>query len=119
MKNIDLNKLNNEIEKMVHDRDWDQFHSIKNLAMALSVESAELLEIFQWMPEEASNKIKHDPKAMSKIEDEIADIFVYMLRIVNKTEIDLEAAVLKKLKKNIEKYPVEKSKGNSKKYNDL
>jgi NTP pyrophosphatase (non-canonical NTP hydrolase) len=119
MKNIDLKKLNNEIEQIVSDRDWDQFHSVKNLAMALSVESAELLEIFQWMTESQSNEVKNDPKILGKVEDEIADIFVYMMRIISKTDIDLEKAVLSKLKKNVEKYPVEKSKGNSKKYNDL
>jgi dCTP diphosphatase len=119
MKNIDLKKLNNEIEKLVSERDWDQFHSVKNLSMALSVESAELLEIFQWMTEAQSNDVKNDPKVMAKIEDEVADIFVYMMRILSKTEIDLEKAVLSKLQKNAEKYPVEKSRGNSKKYNDL
>jgi dCTP diphosphatase len=119
MKNIDLKKLNNEIEKLVSERDWDQFHSVKNLSMALSVESAELLEIFQWMTEAQSNDVKNDPKVMAKIEDEVADIFVYIMRILSKTEIDLEKAVLSKLQKNAEKYPVEKSKGNSKKYNDL
>ena len=119
MKNIDLKKLNNEIEKIVSERDWDQFHSVKNLAMALSVESSELLEIFQWMTEAQSNSVKDDGKMMERIEDEVADIFVYMMRIMSKTDIDLEKVVLNKLKKNAEKYPVEKSKGNSKKYNDL
>ena len=119
MKNIDLLKLNNEITKFVCDRDWDQFHSVKNLSMALSVESAELLEIFQWMTEAQSNDVKNDPKTLAKVEDEVADIFVYLMRILSKTEIDLEKVVLNKIKKNAEKYPVEKSKGNSKKYNDL
>ena len=119
MKNLDLQKLNAEIEKIVHDRDWDQFHSIKNLSMALNVESSELLEIFQWMKEEDSNHIKNDPKLMSKVEDEVADIFVYLMRIVSKTNIDLETAVMNKLKKNAEKYPVDKSRGNSKKYNEF
>ena len=116
---MDLKKLNIEIEKLVHDRDWDQFHSVKNLSMALSVESSELMEIFQWLTEDESNKIASDPKLMSKLEDEVADVFVYLMRIVSKTNIDLEQAVLNKLKKNAEKYPIEKSKGNSKKYNEL
>lgn len=119
MKNLDLQKLNAEIEKIVHDRDWDQFHSIKNLSMALNVESSELLEIFQWMKEDDSNKIQTNPKLMSKVEDEVADIFVYLLRIVSKTNMDLETVVLNKLKKNAEKYPVDKSRGNSKKYNEF
>lgn len=119
MKNLNLEKLNSEIEKIVTERDWDQFHSVKNLSMALSVESSELLEIFQWMSEADSNQIKTNPKVLGQVEDEIADIFVYLMRIVSKTDIDLEKAVLNKLKKNAEKYPVESSKGNSKKYTEL
>ncbi len=116
---MNLQNLNLEIEKIVHDRDWDQFHSIKNLSMALNVECSELLEIFQWMTEKDSNEIKADPALKLKVEDEVADIFVYLMRIVSKADIDLEAAVLSKLKKNAEKYPVDKSRGNSKKYTDL
>lgn len=119
MKNIDLAKLNQDITQFVTERDWDQFHSVKNLSMALNVESAELMEIFQWMSEEKSNQIKSDPKLMVKVEDEVADIFVYLMRILNKTEIDLEKAVRNKMKKNADKYPVELSKGNSKKYDEL
>ena len=77
-KKMDLKKINSEIEKFVSDRDWDQFHSVKNLSMALSVESSELLEIFQWLTEEQSNQIKNDPKLMGKVEDEVADVFVYL-----------------------------------------
>lgn len=119
MKSIDLEKLNQAIEKIVHDRDWDQFHSVKNLSMALSVESSELLEIFQWQTEEQSNQTKLDPKVLAKVEDEVADIFVYLMRIVSKTDIDLEQVVLNKLKKNESKYPVESAKGNSKKYTEF
>lgn len=119
MNTIDAKKINDEVEKFVKDRDWDQFHSMKNLAMALSVESSELLEIFQWMREDESNQAVKDSFLKEKIEDEIADIFVYLLRLANKSNIDIEATVLKKIKKNAEKYPIEKSKGNSKKYTEL
>ncbi len=119
MKNIDLKKLNQDIEAFVKERDWDQFHSVKNLSMALNVESAELMEIFQWLSEEKSNQVKSDPKILSKVEDEVADIFVYLMRILSKTEIDLEKAVRNKMQKNADKYPVELSKGNSKKYDEL
>lgn len=119
MKTIDLEKLNQQIEKIVHDRDWDQFHSVKNLSMALSVESSELLEIFQWQTETQSNQVKNDPILLSKVEDEVADIFVYLMRIVSKTNIDLEQVVLNKLKKNVEKYPIESAKGNAKKYTEF
>lgn len=118
MKNIDLQKLNADIETFVSERDWDQFHSVKNLSMALSVESSELLEIFQWMTEKDSNNVKNDPKAMQKIEDEVADVFVYLMRIISKTDIDLEKVVRAKMKKNAEKYPADKVKGNSKKYDE-
>lgn len=119
MKNLNLENLNNEIEKFAKERDWDQFHSVKNLSMALSVECAELLEIFQWLTENESNQIKNNPQVLQKVEDEVADIFVYLLRILNKTEIDLERVVLNKLKKNAEKYPIELSKGHAKKYTEL
>lgn len=112
-------KLNQDIEQFVKERDWDQFHSVKNLTMALNVESAELMEIFQWLSEEKSNNVKTDAKIISKVEDEVADVFVYLMRILSKTDIDLEKAVRNKMKKNADKYPVELSKGNSKKYDEL
>jgi dCTP diphosphatase len=116
---MDLEKLKSEVNKFATDRDWDQFHSIKNLSMALNVESSELLEIFQWMSEEESNEIKNNPEKLSMVQDEVADIFVYLLRIVSKTNIDLESVVLQKIKKNADKYPIDKSRGNSKKYSEL
>ena len=119
MKNIDLKKLDKDITEFVTARDWDQFHSVKNLSMALNVESSELLEIFQWISEEKSNQIKNDPQILSKIEDEVADIFVYLMRILNKTDIDLESAVRNKMKKNADKYPVALAKGNYKKYSEF
>lgn len=119
MKTLDLEKLNQIITKFSEDRDWDQFHSVKNLSMALSVEASELAEIFQWMTEDQSNKIKNNPEVMIKIEDEVADIFIYLMRVMKKTNIDLESAVINKMKKNEAKYPVELSKGLSKKYNEF
>lgn len=119
MKTINLENLNQIITKFAEDREWDQFHSVKNLSMALSVEGSELAEIFQWMTEEQSNKIKDNPEIMTKIEDEVADVFVYLMRIMKKTDIDLEKVVLAKMKKNEAKYPVELSRGISKKYNEL
>lgn len=118
MQNLNLSELYLEIEKFSKDRDWDQFHSVKNLSMALSIEASELMEIFQWMNEENSNQAKNDPALKTKIDDEIADVFIYLLRIAAKTNTDLNMAVRNKMKKNIEKYPVELAKGNSKKYNE-
>lgn len=119
MKNFDISKIHEEVKKFSEERDWDQFHSVKNLSMALSVESSELLEIFQWMSEEKSNDVKNDINKLEKVQEEVADIFIYLLRLIDKTNIDLESAIISKLKKNAEKYPVELSKGNSKKYSEF
>ncbi len=116
---MDYQKLKMEAEKFASDRDWAQFHSVKNLSMALSVECSELLEIFQWMSEEESNLLMNNPEKMQKVKDEAADIFVYLMRLSGKLNIDLEEAVIAKMKKNAEKYPVDKSRGNSKKYDEL
>ena len=116
---MDLDRLKIEMDKFAKDRDWEKFHSVKNLSMALSVESSELLEIFQWMSEEESNNVSQNPEKLQKIEDEVADIFVYLLRLTGKLNIDLERAIKNKMIKNAEKYPIELSRGNAKKYNDF
>ncbi len=119
MKNIDLIKVNALIEEFIAQRDWDQFHSLKNLVMALSVESSELLEIFQWLTEEESRSLKDDPVKKQRLEEEVADVFVYLMRIVSKADINLEEVVLRKISANAEKYPVELSRGKATKYKDL
>lgn len=119
MKNVNFEYIAQKVDEFAKEREWDQFHSIKNLTMALNVEASELLEIFQWITEENSNKVKGDPKTFNKVEEEVADIFIYLVRIAHKLEIDLEDVSLQKIKKNSEKYPVALSKGNSKKYSDL
>lgn len=116
---VDIDLINSKVDRFVDERDWDQFHSLKNLSMALSVETSELVEIFQWLREEDSDKMSRDPKLKAKVEDEVADIFVYLLRIVKKANIDLEKVTLEKIEKNAKKYPVDKAKGSSKKYDDL
>ncbi len=116
---MDLEKLNKEIESFSIERDWNKFHSIKNLSMALSVECSELLEIFQWKTEEQSNQIINNQQELSQVQDELADIFIYLLKISSKLKIDLEKATLEKIIKNSKKYPIELSKGNSKKYTEF
>lgn len=116
-KDIDLLRINEAVTKFRDDRDWKQFHSVKNLSMALSVEAAELMEIFQWASDENLDKLvseKYEP-----ISEEIADVFLYLLLIANEANVDLETAVLKKMDKNKEKYPVEKAKSSSKKCSEL
>jgi dCTP diphosphatase len=116
---MNLNSLQTKIDQFVSERDWDQFHSLKNLSMALSVESAELLELFQWLKEEEANRIPEDPKKLEALKDELADVFYYLLQISAKSGIDLEQALLDKIDKNAAKYPVEKARGNAKKYNEF
>ena len=103
----------------VRERDWEQFHSPKNLSMALSAETAELMEHFLWADSAASAALARDPKKRVDIEDEIADVFIYALEFANICGIDLAQAVEAKLAKNAAKYPVEKARGRSEKYTEL
>lgn len=98
-------------------RDWGQFHSPKNLAMAMSVEAGEVVEIFQWLTEEQSRRLSAEGKAA--LRDELADVFIYLLNIADKYEIDLIQAAFQKMVKNARKYPVRKAKGLAKKYSAL
>ena len=106
---MNIEKINNEIIKFVEERDWEKFHTPKNISMALSVEASELLEIFQWHDDNSFNENKEKLTNLSK--DEIADIFYYLLRMCQILEIDLEKAFFEKMKKNILKYPKEKYQG--------
>ena len=108
--------LRNKLRKFVAERDWDQFHSPKNLAAALSVEAAELLEHFQWLSEEQSKKLP--PEKLAQVRDEMADVLVYLVRLADKLEVDLLAAVEVKMAKNALKYPADKVRGSMKKYSD-
>ena len=101
---MDYKKIENEIRKFVQDRDWDKFHNPKNLAMALSVETAELVEIFQWLNEEQCLNL--DKSKKEHLEEEIADVAVYLLRIAYAYDINLEDAIEKKMNKNEIKYPL-------------
>ena len=112
---MDISKIQNQLKKFAIERDWEQFHTPKNLAMALSVEASELVEIFQWLKPEESNS--PDQKQIESINDEVADIAMYLLRVCSVLEIDLESAIKSKLERNAEKYPINLSKGNSQKYN--
>jgi NTP pyrophosphatase (non-canonical NTP hydrolase) len=112
-----LIELRDRLRAFARDRDWDQFHSPKNLASALSVEAAELLEHFQWMSEAESLQV--DAERKSKIAEELADVLLYLVRIADKLDIDLLAAADAKLRLNAAKYPVDKARGSSRKYTDL
>ena len=112
-----MDELTQNLRKFAKDRDWDQFHSPKNLAMALSVEVAELVEHFQWLTEEQSY-IK-DPDKLEEIKQEIGDILIYLTRLSDRLGIDPLRAAKDKVKINNKKYPIEKAKGNSRKYSDI
>ena len=111
-----MQQILDQLRQFAAERDWDQFHSPKNLSMALAVEASELLEIFQWMSEVDS--LAPDSETQQRIADELADVFVYCLLMSNKLDIDLLAAARQKLKKNAAKYPVDKVKGSSRKYTE-
>jgi NTP pyrophosphatase (non-canonical NTP hydrolase) len=100
-------------------REWEQFHSPKNLSMALAAEAGELMEHFLWEESAASHAVARDPAKREKIADEIADVVIYALEFANISGLDLAAAIEAKLAKNAAKYPVEKARGNAKKYTDL
>lgn len=97
--------------KFRNERDWEQFHNPKDLALAINVEAGELLELFLWKNPDEANK--------EKVKEELADIFAYAFLLADKYQLNIRDIVLEKIKKNGEKYPVAKSKGNAKKYNEL
>jgi len=117
MSSIDLNTLKQRLREFADARDWNQFHSPKNLTMALSVEVAEIVEHFQWLSEEQSKNLPQNK--LDEVEAELADTFIYLIRLADKLDIDLFAATEKKIGVNEQKYPVEKARGNAKKYSEF
>jgi NTP pyrophosphatase (non-canonical NTP hydrolase) len=113
----DLQALRDQLRDFCAARDWEQFHSPKNLAMALAGESGELLEIFQWLTEAQSLAL--DPKAHAAARDEVADILLYLIRLADRLDIDPVAEARRKLAENERKYPADKARGNAKKYTEL
>jgi NTP pyrophosphatase (non-canonical NTP hydrolase) len=113
----ELEDLRERLRTFAAERDWDQFHSPKNLAMALSAEAGELLEVFQWLTEEQSRNL--EPKARAEASEEIADVLLYLVRLADRLGIDLERAAEAKIARNGEKYPAEKARGSSRKYTEL
>jgi NTP pyrophosphatase (non-canonical NTP hydrolase) len=113
----DVEALQSALREFARAREWGQFHSPKNLASALSVESAELLEHFQWLTEEQSRNLS--PGKRDEIAEEIADVLIYAMQLADKLGIDLLDAAWKKLKVNEDKYPVDRAKGRITKHTDL
>jgi NTP pyrophosphatase (non-canonical NTP hydrolase) len=115
MNNLEETKL--RLREFCKARDWDQFHSPKNLAMALSVETAELLEHFQWLTEAQSAALPADK--LAAVAQEIADVQIFLVRLADRLDVDIEAAVAAKLVLNEQKYPVDKARGNALKYTEF
>lgn len=103
----------------VRERDWEQFHSPKNLSMALAAESGELMEHFLWATPDQSRAIANEPAKRAKIADELADVVIYAIEFANMTGLDISAAIEAKMAANAKKYPVEKARGRSDKYTEL
>src|SRR5262245_16513561 len=111
-----LMQLRDALRQFADERDWDQFHSPKNLAAALAVEAAELLERFQWLTEDQSRKLS--PAELAKVREEMADVLNYLVRLADKLDVNLLEAARDKIKVNAVKYPVEKSRGSARKYGE-
>src|SRR5208283_1080819 len=109
---MNIKKIRRRLEEFAKDRNWDQFHTPKNLSMALAAEAAELLEIFQWLTDEQSKAIVDNKKKMEFVRQEVADVFIYLTRLADKLGVDIEKAVLDKIEQNEKKYPIELAKDN-------
>lgn len=114
---MDIENLKRKLQAFADERDWDRFHNPKNLAMALTVEAAELLERFQWLTDEESQNLKERADDHQAVVEEIADIMIYLIRLADKLDVDLQQAVTEKMHRNAEKYPVHLARGNAMKYN--
>ena len=107
----DINEITEALLKFRNERDWEQFHNPKDLALAINIEAGELLELFLWKNANDANK--------EKVKEELADIFAFSFLLADKYGFDVKEILLEKIRKNAEKYPVEKAKGTAKKYNEL
>ena len=117
MSSVDLNTLKIRLRDFADTRDWNQFHSPKNLSMALSTEASEITEHFQWLTEEQSKNLSQNK--LDEVATELADTLLYLIRLADKLDIDLLTAAQDKIELNEIKYPVDKAKGNAKKYTEF
>ena len=114
-----LAHLKAAMDDFARERDWHQFHTPKNLSMAIAAEAGELMEHFLWSESQDSVRTLSDPQKKAKVADELADIFLFALQFANVTGIDVASVIMRKLEKNANKYPVSKAKGRSEKYTEL
>jgi len=116
---VEVSALQQAVARFARERDWERFHSPKNLAMALVAEAGELLELFQWLSEDESREAARDPATARAVRDEMADVLVYLVRLATVLEVDLDEALRSKLASNAAKYPVALARGNARKYSRL
>lgn len=114
---MNIKQYKDKLQEFAKERNWEQFHSPKNLVMALTSEVGELNDIFQWLTQEESRNLSDSDKLYEHAKEELADIFIYLIRLATVTNIDLEKAINDKIKVNESKYPINLSKGNAVKYN--
>lgn len=118
-KSINLQKIRKAQRQFTKEREWEKFHTPKNIAAALAVEASELLEIFLWLSDKDSGKVMKSAKLGQAVRHEIADVFYWVCRLADRLEIDLESAFWEKMEQNKKKYPVSLSKGNARKYTEF
>ena len=114
-----LEDLRNTVVKFRNERDWEQFHTPRNLATALNIEASELQELFLWLGDDEIQQRLEKPEYREAVKDEMADVFAFLLHLADVLKVDLGEALEKKMEKNRQKYPVGKSYGSAKKYNRL
>lgn len=114
-----IQEIKDFVKKYCEERDWDQFHNAKELAIALSLEASELLEPFRFKSEKEIEELFKDSKKREEIEDEMADVLYFLVRLAQKYDVDLSEAFDRKMEKSAKKYPIDKAKGSSKKYNEF
>lgn len=115
---VEIKALQLELQKFADERDWDQFHSVRNLVLAVIGEAGELAEVLQWVGDDKTGGFLEDG-GRQRLSEEIADVFIYLVRLADKAGVDLESAVRDKLLSNSQKYPVDQARGNAKKYTEF
>jgi NTP pyrophosphatase (non-canonical NTP hydrolase) len=119
MDSMDVARIQKHQRTFVRQRKWEKYHTPKNLSVALAVEAAELMEIFQWLTPNEAKRVMQDPDRVIAVSHELADVFFYLLRLADILKVDLEEAFWEKMRHNAAKYPVRLAKGNARKYTEL
>ena len=116
---VTISELKNKVKAFIGEREWTKYHKPKDVAISIAIESSELLERFQWLSDDEIEQMIQDPQTLRGIESELADIAIYCLSLSNVLGTDLSEVVLRKIKENESKYPVEKTRGSYEKYTDI